>query len=266
MRDNINYGTALLKSSVGYSTLRLKDNNHAIQLEKNPSLASTEEPDATIEITGSSFTITGFVIGGQNKEMGWNFLRKYTTTDDASAAGEGHSEKFDAMIYDKDLPSQAIPASTKEKSEANYTLLFDNYDSGKSTSEAQSDVYVAVEFVNGTGKDFWGEHGLIPIGGTFYIVGKLSPADAANLSARTDNYAMPPYDDTNRGVDKIGGKRVFIQDYMTEVVFKLNDKSLKHAYNTVPDLRSAQVSLGLSVDMKWQTGLEFSNVILGGEQ
>ena len=263
MRSNINYGTALLKSTVGYSALTLYDNNHAIQKAKNSSLADTEEPDAEINIAAGSFTVTGFAIGGQNKEMGWNFLRKYETTEAASTAGTGHSEKFDAMIYDKNLPSNAIPASTSLSSDPNYTLVFDNYDSSIAANQKQSDVYVAVEFVNGTTKDFWGEHGLIPAGGTFYIVGKLDPTTASNLTARTDGYAMPPYDDTNRGINTTGGKRVFIQDYMTTVNFKLNANSLKHAYVTVPDLRSAQVSLGLSVDMKWETGLTFSNVVLG---
>jgi len=32
---------------------------------------------------------------------------------------------------------------------------------------------------------------------------------------------------------------------------------------SVPDLRSSQLSLGLSVDLKWQTGLNFDNIVLG---
>ena len=50
---------------------------------------------------------------------------------------------------------------------------------------------------------------------------------------------------------------MFIQDFMTIANFKLNANSLKHAYLTVPDLRSAQMSLGLSVDLEWRSGFEF---------
>jgi hypothetical protein len=33
----------------------------------------------------------------------------------------------------------------------------------------------------------------------------------------------------------------------------------------VPDLRYSSLTLGLSVDLKWSTGLNFENIILGGE-
>ena len=44
---------------------------------------------------------------------------------------------------------------------------------------------------------------------------------------------------------------------MTIAHFVLNKNSLKNAYVTVPDLRSLQISLGMSVDLEWQTGLTF---------
>ena len=56
---------------------------------------------------------------------------------------------------------------------------------------------------------------------------------------------------------------MFIQDFMTTANFVLGETSLQHAYATVPDLRSTQISLGLSVDLKWQTGLTFNEVVLG---
>ena len=51
---------------------------------------------------------------------------------------------------------------------------------------------------------------------------------------------------------------------MTTATFTLGENSLKSAYLTVPDLRAASMSMGLSVDLKWETGLDFSNVVLGG--
>jgi hypothetical protein len=56
---------------------------------------------------------------------------------------------------------------------------------------------------------------------------------------------------------------VFIQDYLTTATFKIGANSLKNAFITVPDLRSTQTSLGLSVDLNWREGLNFSDVTLG---
>jgi hypothetical protein len=55
-----------------------------------------------------------------------------------------------------------------------------------------------------------------------------------------------------------------MQDYVTTANFKIGVNSLKHAYLTVPDLRSSSVTLGLSVDVKWETGLIFDDILLGG--
>ena len=55
-----------------------------------------------------------------------------------------------------------------------------------------------------------------------------------------------------------------MQDYMTTATFTLGANSLKHAYLTVPDLRAGSMTLGLSVDINWSTGLDFGDVILGG--
>jgi hypothetical protein len=56
---------------------------------------------------------------------------------------------------------------------------------------------------------------------------------------------------------------------MTTANFKLDadasahTSSLQNAYVTIPDLRSSQLSFGLSVDLNWRTGLVFDEV-LGG--
>lgn len=44
---------------------------------------------------------------------------------------------------------------------------------------------------------------------------------------------------------------------MTTANLILDADCLKHAYVTVTDLKSSQVSLGLSIDINWNTGLEF---------
>jgi hypothetical protein len=154
-----------------------------------------------------------------------------------------------------------------------YTLLWDNWDVALQ-GQKQRDVYVAVEFINRS-KDFYGENNLIRNGATFYIVGKLDPdKKPADLKDVTDNeykqnkslgitwpehYALPPYQADGSTLKE---RRVFMQDYMTTANFILNRESLQKAYVSVPDLRALQISLGMSVDLEWQTGLNFE-VILG---
>lgn len=265
MRDNINYGTALLESTVRYGSSVLEDNNHAIQKKKNAFLGDDEEPNNEIEVTSTSFQLTGIIVGGQPQTVGWNYLAK-----------DGTTSSFNYMIYDNSLPDGTIPTYTASgnKSVPNYTLVWDNWSEAQRNQD-QSVVYVALEFVNNTGRDLFGRDNKIPAGGTFYIAGKLDPdAKPGNLSDVTDaayksdkslgitwptKYALPPYDADGSTLKQ---RRVFMQDYMTVANFILDRYSLQNAYVTVPDLRSLQISLGMSVDLEWQTGLVF-DVILG---
>ena len=259
MQQNINYGTALLKTTVRYGAGTLSDNNHAIQEARK----QANEPDNTITAEAGTFTLTGVLVGGVEAEVGWNYLAKAT------------SPTYSSFIYDNDLPSTAIPAYTTSgaKSTPNFTLVWDNWNQGAVGSK-QNIVYVALEFVNNSGKDFWGMHNIIRNGQTFYITGKLDPDADLSTSDRSAGitwpgtetgttgspYALPPY---NTDGTTIKERRIFIQDYMTTADFVIGANSLKSALIDVPDLRSSQISLGLSVDLQWQTGLNFGEVILG---
>ena len=252
MQYNINYGTALLKSNVGYSAAKLEDNNHAIQVAKNPALSATDEPNAEITVTSSTFKLKGILVGGVATKVDWNFLPVSGST-------------FAQCIYDKAIASDAIPESGQGAD--NYTLVWDNWNESK-RGQKQNDVYICLEFENNSGKDFWGQHNIIRNGGIFYIVGKLDPDAGRSTTDRSEGVTwptdglqcLPPHktDDTT-----LKERRVFIQDFMTTANFKIGQLSLQSAYSTVPDLRSTQISLGLSVDLKWETGLVFDNVILG---
>ena len=62
---------------------------------------------------------------------------------------------------------------------------------------------------------------------------------------------------------------MFKQDYVTSANFTIQantkdastspnqDKGLGAAYNVIPDLRTPALSIGLSVDLTWQSGLTF---------
>ena len=275
MKDNINYGTALLESKVKYGATTLQDNNH--NLQDAWSNHTVDEPNNTIDVStrNDHFVLTGILVGGQNPDVGWNYIAKGTSTG------------FGAMVYDKAVSTVnttdyiEIPAATgtgSSSSEAVYTLLWDNWDASLK-GQKQRDVYVAVEFVNNS-KDFYGENNLIRNGATFYIVGKLDPdKKPASLTDVTDaayaadkslgitwptNYALPPYETAGDNAGQtIKERRVFIQDYMTKATFVIGAESLQHALVAVPDLRSGQISLGLSVDLSWRTGINFGDVILG---
>jgi hypothetical protein len=254
MKNDINYGTSLLKLTVGYNVSDLKDNNKAIQQRDY----GVEEDDKTITVQDNSFKLVGVVIGDQWPNVGWNFLPK------TSVGRKGY-------IYDKVIPNNGvIPASTSETSEPNYTLVFDNYQDMTVATPAdptnkQSKVYVALEFQNNSGVDFFGKDNLVANGTNFYLIGELDPNSKTGPLFPT-YHALPPYDKHANGDDTRTVPRVFIQDHMTTVNFKIGENSLKYAYLTVPDLRSSSVTLGLSVDLQWQTGLDFGSIILGGEE
>lgn len=252
MKNNINYGTSLLKTTVQYGAATIYDNNHNIQYYKDHTIAPTDEPNKAITVGATSFQLKGILIGGQSKKVGWNYLPKVVTGPDTNPVG---------YVYDNVLASTSIPATGT--SAANYTLVFDNFNAtAAASSQPQDKVYVALELINNTGEDFYGEHGLIRNGGTFYLIGELDPASKAPTWANSD-HPLPPYN-ADGTTNKVS--RVFIQDYMTSVNFKIGEYSLQHAYLTVPDLRYSALTLGLSVDMNWETGIDFGNIVIGGDE
>ena len=252
MRNNINYGSALLKTTIGYKSATLNDNNHKIQKAKDPTISDTDEPNKVITVSGTSFQLVGLVIGGQYKKVGWDFTPKT-------------SENTQGYIYDKAIPegANAIPGyneTTPAASAPNYTLVFDNYKAGDG---GQDVVYVALELKNSTGQDFYGKHNLIRNGDSFYLVGQLNPNSFtwSQLGQISTDHPLPPYNTNGTSIEKV---RVFMQDFMTTANFWFGENSLQEALLTVPDLRHSSLTLGLSVDMSWSTGLVFDDVILGG--
>ena len=279
MRDNINYGTALLETKVKYGSDVLEDNNKKLQKRWND--ANEENNQITVTENDNHFLLTGVLVGGQEPEVGWNYIAKSATPG------------FGYMVYDKvksklagngevdyiQIPAYSTASGTGPASASNYTLLWDNWEE-KQRGSRQRDVYVALEFKNNS-VDFYGENNLIRNGSTFYIVGKLDPDKMPAGLKKEDNtaytqaeyeadrslgitwpssYALPPYDANGKTTKE---RRVFMQDYKTIATFVIGKESLQHALVAVPNLRSGQISLGLSVDVNWQTGLNFSNIILG---
>ena len=219
--EPIQYAVALLESHVKIDATTLKDRKGDVI---NIGTGTTDD---------GTFKLTGILIGGQ-ENVDWQFLPTgapiYT-------------------IYDKDIPSASnvLSATTGSGSEAiNYTLALEN-------AENES-VYVALEFENNA-KDFMGKDGLIAKGTKFYLVAQLDPTDKTG--------------DVHTATGDLN--KVFKQDYKTIVTFKIKENTIPQpssdpevypdglgaAYNVIPDLRTPKMELGLSVNLEWQTGLEF---------
>lgn len=276
MQDNINYSTALLKTTIGYAAnlptdadgkYCLKDNNPNIP-GHNP---GTDTPNL-IPIKADAFQLTGILVGGASKDYDWSFIPKSSADNETYITYDGSIGSTGTGI---NIPAPTSVAATT--SEDIFTMVFDNYIPVGGSVTEQSKVFVALEFKNNSGKDFWGLGNMVRNGGTFYIIGMLNPNIVpGSVTTTTPNgtqfstpeegitwptkYALPPYQTDG---STIKARRVFIQDYMTAVNFKLGEFSLQKAYVTVPDLRSSKIQLGLSVDLVWSTGLDFGDVILG---
>ena len=127
-------------------------------------------------------------------------------------------------IYDNQ--TEGITLASGAAQLANRTLVFETID--------EEVVKFAIELQN-DGETFRGYDGIVPTGCKFYLIGQIDPTKATNTTK-----------------DKEGNdiKRVFLQDFFT--VVEATVKSLKNAYNVVPDLRAPKLELGLSVNLDWE--------------
>lgn len=270
MVNSINYGTALLATTVKFADGAIYDNNAALH-------PGEEDQEIILNSTNpkEGFFVSGVLVSGMADKVGWDFTRKCSnpganavTYDFESGEWTGfefEGNPFNKIIYDR-VPA-SVPYKVGTTAEPMYTMVWDNYDAEKD-ADNQSDAFIGLELVNNTGQDIWGEMNLIRKGGTFYLLGKLDLSAALEKAGDDffagldrDYYCYPPYDPTTG--KSINVPRVFMQDYITKANLVIGPESLKHAYITVPDLRSGQVSLGLSIDMSWTTGLEFDDVVMG---
>lgn len=185
----------------------------------------------TYTVPAGGFTVTGILIGGQ-KQVNFDFKQNTSATTEYT-------------IFDNVTKSNGSLSATTTISATNYTLALET-----ATDQA---VKVAVELLN-NGNAFEGADGIVPKGGKFYLIAELAP---------------------NSGIGYISGTmdQVFKQDYKTIVTFTIktglsktdgsfnsttgNTIGLGAAHNLIPDFRTPKLELGLSVDMTWQSGLEF---------
>lgn len=216
LKNPVQYGVACLKSTVKCASNTLIDNAKD---------KGQYDSDNSIAVDDTSFPITGILIGGQPKQVAWNFEAANTVT----------TNEFKYTIYDCDMNKGAnLTATVTGTAGPNYTLVLDNKDN---SATSQNKVYITIELENNA-SDFFGADGLIPKGSKFYMVGELDP------------YASGITQPTGETLD-----HVFVKDHTTIANFTI--KNLKKAYNHIPDMRSSKINVGLAVDLDWKSGITF---------
>ena len=211
LKDPVQYSVAVLQSTIKCNAATLKDNGKSIGGLEN---------DQDVTVNSAGFPVTGILIGGQPESVDWKYEPATT------------GESFANTIYDKEMNDAPMYAKNETSaSNANYTLVFDNKNATK------KEVYVTIELTNNSGRDFYGQDGIIPKDAKFYLVGKLDPTASTATTKPTD-------------VD-----RVFVQDHITKANFNITN--LRGAYNCIPDLRTSGINVGLAVDLSWQNGITF---------
>ena len=208
-----------LKNEVQYGVARLD-----IQLKAAETLADNNTNTAANQITNTTgYELTGVLVGGQ-KSVGWDF------TPETYPAGGTHNKIY--TIYDKVMGATVKATVSDYSSAKNSTLVL------ASEVGAAKDIYIAIELLNNSGKDFYGvDHQMIPAGGKFYLVGKLNAHQGTAPDPKTTD---------------VNADQVFKQDYTTTAKITIGD--LKSAYNTIPDLKAPSVEIGFSVNLEWTAG------------
>ena len=204
---------------------------------KGEEVSKTYVPNSSSpETTAPAFELTGVLIGGQ-KAVGYQF----------TPTGSTEYTIYDNVINTENSVSAVVPTVADTYAGPTYTLALE--------TAANTSIYVALEFVN-KGNDFQGYDGVVKHGCKFYMIAKLDPSN--NVDKQVSGVANT-------------GNKVFKQDFKTIANFKFgagtadtngNGASdtpggFANAYTTIPDLRTPQLELGLSVDLTWQNGITF---------
>ena len=229
LKDAVQYGVANLQSSIVAGNSDLKDKDGTVI--------------GIAESGNYYFKWTGILIGGQPESVRWNYVSSAAATTFANTIYDNKlSEVYDKTAAGDSYEATATPSpiylKSTEVSRVNNTLVLDNKSADNNEAET---VFVTLEFENNSGKEFRGVDGMVPVGGKFYLVGKLTPKKGDNDNTQKDN--------------STDASHIFVQDYTTKAKFIIN--GLGNAYNNIPDLRSSEIALGLAVDLVWKTGMEF---------
>lgn len=210
--------------------------NYAVASLKTQIKCTTEElednGDGTVKVKvpEDGFKVTGILIGNQPNDVDYEF----------NPIVANKLDHFTKTIWDNKV--NGVTAKYDEYSTPNYTIVLAN----QINSDTQNDVNIAIELENNSGQPFKGVDGIIENGARFYLLGTLKPTQANEEATSVPSVEHPA---------------IFMKDYQTTA--KFNISSLKKAYNTIPDIRTTNMQLGLSVDLEWKKGYQF-DITIGG--
>lgn len=159
-------------------------------------------PETTIYATGENLPVTGIILSGQ-------YAQNFDFTPD--------TDKTEYFSFDNQTPGVYL---TKEKSAPIRTLSL--------PTPEDKDIYFTLEFLNNSGKIFYGADGRVLPGRKFYMVGKMEL----------------PTDPEERKFEQ-----VFVKDHTTTLNCTIY--SLAGAYNAVPDLGIPQLVIGVQTKIEW---------------
>ena len=209
---------------------------------KNGTSAINDNKDKSISITATTFPITGIIVGNQ-RAVNYKFETKKSALQ---------YTVYDSQVYNVSGTDNAYmyPGSI-DHTKKTRTLVLETLDAGESgLSEADYNVPIAVEFLNTSGESFVGMNNNIIYPNTkFYLIGTLTPA--TNVEHKYDVNDERHYDTNSSASNLI--KKAFVQDYVTTANFVV--ANLKKAYNLLPDLRTPNLEIGMSVDLNWNNGI-----------
>ncbi len=162
-------------------------------------------------VSNTDFPLTGIIVGNQ-RQVGFDFLP--FPTDDYCA-------------YDPNpvniSNNQQITLSTTLSGPTSTMVL---------PTLKDEKVYIILEFLNNSGQNFMGANGTIVNGSHFYMTTSVTPNSGATYNPDDDQW-----------------NRVFAPDQKT--ILEVTVKSLKDAWNIIPDMRNDRIELGVSLETKW---------------
>lgn len=227
-------------SPLQYSVGRLDSYAHFVQgtiYARDIKSPTDDSKQQAVTVPAEGFRITGILVGGQPDRVGWDFTASSLTTP-VDASQTIYDNVMTTM--DGSTSNTYVKQSAMEPAEPfTRTLLFETPGVPTPASAVAADtndevVNIAIELENNTAQPFYGEDGLIPVGGRFYLISAIRLSDKASEA-------------NSRGI-----RSVFMKDYITVVNITIH--SLKHAYNTIPNLTVPSQELGISIDLQWKEG------------
>ena len=191
----------------------------------------------------NGFTLKGYIIGGQ-REVDYNFQ----PVED--------SKEF--AIYDTGLNGGLQEVKRHVFTKENFVL-------GLGT-KADKNIQIALELVNNC-DDFQGADGVIVHGATFYLVANLVPQEGMGYTSGSIDQVFSRDKATTVALTIEGGYPDTDGDGKPDPELDEHGKAkplkgLATATYGLPDLRIPKPTVGLSVNLSWEEGLWYDEIIL----